>query len=95
MRRHCSHIRRFNWHGSQGKKVAYYLSVEHMWAAENRNVQGENNRAIDWFEKRRLGNFVLLELRLNIQASNTSLEENLVHYMGRGDEPQTICSRRI
>jgi hypothetical protein len=70
-------------------KSADYLSVEHRWAVENRNVQGENNRAIDWFEKRRLGNFVLLELRLNIQASNASLEEKLAHYMGKGEEPQT------
>jgi len=70
-------------------KSADYLSVEHRWAIENRNVQGENNRAIDWFEKRRLGNFVLLELRLNIQASNASLEEKLSHYMGKDEEPQT------
>jgi len=73
---------------SEGKS-ADYLSVEHRWAIENRNVQGENNRAIDGFEKRRLGNFVLLELRLNIQASNASLEEKLANYMGKGDEPQT------
>ncbi|HAV37392.1 MAG TPA: DUF262 domain-containing protein [Massilia sp.] len=70
-------------------KSADYLSVEHRWAVENRNEQGENNRAIDRFEKRRLGNFVLLELRLNIQASNASLEEKLAHYMGKDEEPQT------
>jgi hypothetical protein len=71
-------------------KSADYLSVEHRWAVENRNVQGENNRAVDRFEKRRLGNFVLLELRLNIQGGNASLEDKLDRYMGRDAvEPQT------
>lgn len=73
---------------SEGKS-ADYLSVEHRWAMENRNTEGENNRAIDQFEKRRLGNFTLLELRLNIQASNASLEEKFANYLGKGDEPQT------
>ncbi len=74
---------------SEGKS-ADYLSVEHRWAVENRNVEGENNRSIDNFEKRRLGNFVLLELRLNIQAGNASLEEKLANYLGGdGDEPPT------
>jgi hypothetical protein len=70
-------------------KSGDYLSVEHRWALENRNSEGENNRAIDQFEKRRLGNFVLLELRLNIQARNSSLEEKLDHYLGKDDEPAT------
>lgn len=70
-------------------KSADFLSVEHRWATENRNAEGENNRAVDKFEKRRLGNFVLLELRLNIQASNADLEEKIKHYLGKGDEPAT------
>ncbi len=70
-------------------KSGDFLSVEHRWATENRNAEGENNRAIDKFEKRRLGNFVLLELRLNIQASNSDLEEKINHYLGKGEEPAT------
>ncbi len=47
-----------------------YLSVEHLWATENRNFEGQNCREVDRYQKRRLGNFVLLELRLNIQGTN-------------------------
>jgi hypothetical protein len=57
-----------------------YLSVEHLWATDYRTGDGENNRAIDGFEKRRLGNFVLLELRLNIQGSNESIEDKIHRY---------------
>lgn len=71
-------------------KSADYLSVEHLWATENRNLDGENNRIVDKFEKRRLGNFVLLELRLNIQGSKDSLELKLPRYLkGFDDEPPT------
>jgi hypothetical protein len=73
---------------SEGKS-ADFLSVEHCWAVDNRTAEGENNRAVDRFEKRRLGNFVLLELRLNIQASNASLETKLANYLGKDDEPPT------
>lgn len=51
-------------------KTNDYLSVEHLWATENRNFEGQNCREADRYQKRRLGNFVLLELRLNIQGSN-------------------------
>lgn len=51
-------------------KTNDYLSVEHLWATENRNFDGQNCREVDRYQKRRLGNFVLLELRLNIQGTN-------------------------
>ena len=51
-------------------KTNDYLSVEHLWATENRNFEGQNCREVDSYQKRRLGNFVLLELRLNIQGSD-------------------------
>lgn len=70
-------------------KSGDYLSVEHRWAVENRSGKGENDRAVDSFEKRRLGNFTLLELRLNIQAGNASLDEKIEHYIGKGKEPGT------
>ncbi len=74
---------------SEGKS-ADYLSVEHRWALGNRNAEGENNRAIDRFEKRRLGNFVLLELRLNIQGSDGRIEDKQIKYVdGNGEEPGT------
>lgn len=74
---------------SEGKS-ADYLSVEHLWAIENRNNVGENDRKVDRFEKRRLGNFSLLELRLNIQGTNDGLAEKLPRYLkGFDDEPPT------
>lgn len=63
-----------------------YLSVEHLWARENRNQEGENTREVDKFEKRRIGNFVLLELRLNIQGSNDCLELKIPRYVKGFDE---------
>ena len=56
--------------GRSAGKTNDYLSVEHLWATENRNFEGQNCREVDRYQKRRLGNFVLLELRLNIQGSN-------------------------
>ncbi|MEK6708292.1 MAG: DUF262 domain-containing protein [Pseudomonadota bacterium] len=74
---------------SEGKS-ADYLSVEHLWALENRNRAGENDRKIDRFEKRRLGNFVLLELRLNIQGQNDGVADKYPRYLkGFDDEPPT------
>lgn len=51
-------------------KTNDYLSIEHLWATDNRVSEGQNCRESDYYQKRRLGNFVLLELRLNIQGSN-------------------------
>lgn len=74
----------------QEGKSADYLSVEHIWATENRNKLGENDRSEDRFQKRRLGNFVLLELRLNIQGSNDGLGLKLPRYTNPlDDEPST------
>jgi len=73
---------------SEGKS-ADYLSIEHLWAVDHRSLEGENNRASDKFEKRRLGNFVLLELRLNIQAGKSDLSDKIANYVGNKDEPST------
>ena len=76
--------------GVKEGKTADYLSVEHLWATENRSGDGENNRKQDKFERRRLGNFSLLELRLNIQGCNDDLEDKLPRYShGFDDEPPT------
>ncbi len=73
---------------SEGKTNDYY-SVEHVWARENRNKEGQNNRPIDYFLKRRLGNFVLLELGINIRASNQDIEEKLKIYFDT-DQPTDL-----
>lgn len=54
-------------------KTNDYLSIEHLWATQNRNFDGQNCREIDNYQKRRLGNFVLLELRLNIQGNDDDI----------------------
>lgn len=63
-------------------KSADYLSVEHLWAREYRNAPGENDRPVDNIERRRLGNFVLLELRFNIQGGNMWIDDKAKHYLG-------------
>lgn len=47
-----------------------FLSLEHIWASENRSESFPRNHK----EKRRLGNFVLLGLSKNIQLSNDDIQ---------------------
>jgi hypothetical protein len=63
-------------------KTNDYLSVEHLWATKNRIGAGENDRPTDRLQKRRLGNFVLLEFRLNSQADNHDLCDKILRYDG-------------
>lgn len=71
-------------------KTNDYLSVEHLWATENRNFEGQNCREVDRYQKRRLGNFVLLELRLNIQGANDDVWVKADRYLdGFEQEPPT------
>ncbi|MXP15694.1 DUF262 domain-containing protein [Altererythrobacter confluentis] len=58
-----------------------YLSIEHLWATRNRAEEGQNVRPVDKHERRRLGNFVLLELRLNIQGDCDDLEAKSTRYL--------------
>lgn len=76
--------------GRNEGKTSDFLSVEHVWATKNRNNEGENNRGIDLFQKRRLGNFCLLELRLNIQGSNDGIQDKIAYYSQKNSsEPPT------
>jgi hypothetical protein len=79
---------------SEGKS-GDYLSVEHIWAIENRNGRDENSRKIDFHEKRRLGNFVLLELRLNIKGGNKDIEEKLAIYLSGIDEETPTVLKQV
>lgn len=72
--------------GRAAGKTSDYLSIEHLWATENRNLEGQNCREIDFYQKRRLGNFVLLELRLNIQGNNDDLWIKVVRYLDGFDQ---------
>ena len=59
---------------AEGKSADYY-SVEHVWASNNRSE--DNNRPQDKFQKRRLGNFTLLEFRINSKISNADISEKI------------------
>lgn len=67
-----------------------YLSIEHIWPTKYR--ESKNNRPIDSYERRRLGNYVLLELRINIQVKDRSLEEKYKAYL-RGVKRGTISEQ--
>lgn len=76
--------------GVSSGKTSDYLSIEHLWATDNRNVEGQNCREIDYYLKRRLGNFVLLELRLNIQGQKDDVWIKADRYLdGFEQEPPT------
>jgi len=77
-------------------KSADYLSVEHIWALENRVKDGQNNRKEDSHERRRLGNFILLDLRLNIQLQREWIELKIPKYLkGYKNEPRTDLEQVI
>lgn len=59
-----------------------YLSREHIWASKNRTEQFP----IDYLEKRRLGNFVLLGLSKNISLSNDDIDEKVTELLGRNNK---------
>lgn len=67
-------------------KTNDYLSIEHLWATQNRNLDGQNCRENDYYQKRRLGNFVLLELRLNIQGNNDDVWIKVDRYLDGYDQ---------
>ncbi len=69
--------------GKDKRKTLGYYSIEHLWATNNRNKEGENNREKDRNLKKRLGNFALLEMRINIQAGDKSLENKIPIYLGK------------
>lgn len=76
--------------GVSAGKTSDYLSLEHLWATKNRIGEGQNCREIDYYLKRRLGNFVLLELRLNIQGTNDDVWVKADRYLdGFEQEPST------
>jgi len=79
----------------QQGKSADYLSIEHLWAQNHRNGEGENNREQDKFQKRRLGNFVLLELRINIQGSDQGLEQKLPIYIDKTEATDLFHVRKM
>lgn len=58
---------------TKGETANDYLSKEHIWAKENMSDVFDS----EWKEKRRLGNFVLLGMKSNIQLQNWNIEEKI------------------
>lgn len=54
-------------------KTNDYLSIEHIWAKENRVKDFQHN----YIEKRRLGNFILLSLGKNISLKDIDIPEKI------------------
>lgn len=61
-------------------KSGDYYSVEHIWATKHE--ESIYNTPRDSYIRRRLGNFMLLELNLNIIGSNHDIQNKIVFYSG-------------
>lgn len=68
---------------SSGKSGDYF-SVEHIWATKHE--EETYNRPKDSHVRRRLGNFMLLELNLNIAGSNHDIQTKIDLYSGKAAE---------
>lgn len=68
------------------------LSVEHIWAKKHfiRNLNSGPDSKIDDLQKRRLGNFVLLEQRINTQGSNNPADKKFDFYLNGQIEDNKI-----
>tara|TARA_R100000789_G_scaffold60398_1_gene57754 strand:- start:283 stop:2190 length:1908 start_codon:yes stop_codon:yes gene_type:complete len=62
-----------------------FYSVEHMWASANETGESIGN-FVGKFERRRLGNFLLLELGINIQAAEKNISEKVNIYSGQNSD---------
>lgn len=59
-------------------KTGDYLSLEHIWAT--RHIVDESDKDARSYQKRRLGNFMLLEMDMNIRGSNQPIEDKIPAY---------------
>jgi len=76
------------------KKSNEYLSVEHIWAQANE--AGRKPGSTDSsYEKRRLGNFVLLELGINIQAQDEDIDRKVAIYTGDNSDSETSELKQV
>ncbi|RXI44355.1 hypothetical protein CRU99_05230 [Malaciobacter mytili] len=70
---------------SEGQSGDYY-SLEHIFATKYRIDKDEHEPKYNKWLKRRLGNFILLELSINIQASDKKLSEKIQIYTGKNSD---------
>lgn len=77
----------------EGKTNDYY-SIEHVWAQKNRSGDSQNDRPQDYWTKRRLGNFVLMEMGINIRAQDLDIEDKLNIYFDQ-EQPTDLQQVRL
>lgn len=70
---------------SDGQTGDYY-SLEHILATKQRIDKKEIEPEYNLWLKRRLGNFMLLELSINIQASDKNISEKITIYSGNNSD---------
>lgn len=80
--------------GRYAGKTNDYYSIEHIWARNNRSGPRQNDRPKDTWVKRRLGNFVLLEMGINITSQDFDIEEKLKIYL-KTDQPTDLQQVRL
>ncbi|QKF66541.1 DUF262 domain-containing protein [Arcobacter venerupis] len=69
-----------------------YYHKEHIWARKEFSVTDDINN----INKRRLGNFVLLEPSINISVSNDRVEDKIIEYFKKTqDQPDTYMLREL
>lgn len=69
-----------------------YYHKEHIWARKELDIIG----TVDNINKRRLGNFILLEPSINISVSNNRIETKINEYFEKTkDEPDTYMLREL
>lgn len=78
----------------KGKSLEF-LSLEHVWAVANQIKGSRNRKDEDGHSKRRLGNFLLLELAINIQASKYELEKKVKIYDGKNSDEAKSSLKQV
>jgi len=79
----------------EGKLSNDIYSIEHIWATSNVVKGARKKTGADGFHKRRLGNFSLLELGINIQAYNKGIEEKIEIYNGKNSDTDSSVLKQI
>ena len=79
----------------QPNKSNDYYSVEHIWARANQEKGKKSKDDLSNFYKRRLGNFVLLELGINIQAKDADIEDKIRIYKGENKSLDSTNQKQV
>jgi len=70
-----------------------YYSIEHIWATANKTAGKKFQGGEDELYKRRLGNFVLLELGVNSRAKHKDLPDKIQIYNGDDEGEKSVLKQ--